>query len=279
MPEDLRAHIRYPENFFSIQASKYTVFHMTDPRVFYNKEDLWRVAQSAASGAATPMSPYYTIMKLAEVGTTEEFILMVPFTPTRKENMIAWMAARCDQPNYGKVLVFTFPKQKLVYGPQQIESRIDQDPLISQALTLWGQGGSKVIRGTLLVIPVLNSVLYVEPLYLAAEAGGGLPQLKRVIVSYADHVVMEPTLDVALSRIFGGTVETSPAQPFPTSPAKVQAPSQVLTSGTELQSMIREANQHYERAQQLLRQGDWTGYGEEIKKLGEVLRRMSAIPK
>ena len=116
---------------------------MTDPRVFYNKEDLWRVAQSAARGAAAPMSPYYTIMKLAEVGEREEFILMVPFTPARKDNMIAWMAARCDYPDYGKVLVFTFPKQKLVYGPQQIESRIDQDPGISQELTLWGQGGAR----------------------------------------------------------------------------------------------------------------------------------------
>jgi uncharacterized membrane protein (UPF0182 family) len=154
------------------------------------------------------MTPYYTIMKLAEVGTSEEFILMVPFTPAKKDNMIAWMAARCDVPNYGKVLVFTFPKQRLIYGPQQIESRIDQDPGISQQLSLWDQGGSKVIRGTLLVIPVENSVLYVEPLYLAAEAGGGLPQLKRVIVSYSDNVVMEPTLDAALSRIFQGAVST-----------------------------------------------------------------------
>ena len=159
------------------------------------------------------MTPYYNIMKLAEVGTREEFILMAPFTPARKDNMIAWMAARCDDPNYGKVLVFTFPKQKLIYGPQQIESRIDQDPEISQQLTLWGQGGSKVIRGTLLVTPVLNSVLYVEPLYLAAEAGGALPQLQRVIVAYSDHVVMEATLDAALTKIFGGSVNTTEAQP------------------------------------------------------------------
>ena len=141
MPDDLRAHIRYPEAFFSIQAAKYATYHMTDPRVFYNKEDVWRVAQSAARGPAAPMTPYYVIMKLSEVGKSEEFVLMVPFTPARKNNMIAWMAARCDAPNYGKVLVFTFPKQKLIYGPQQIESRIDQDPNISQQLTLWGQGG------------------------------------------------------------------------------------------------------------------------------------------
>jgi uncharacterized membrane protein (UPF0182 family) len=274
MPQDLRAHIRYPETFFSIQASKYALFHMTDPRVFYNREDLWRIAQSNAAGPGAPMVPYYTIMRLPEVGKAEEFILMVPFTPARKDNMIAWMAARCDHPNYGKVLVFNFPKQKLIYGPQQIESRIDQDPMISQALTLWGQGGSKVIRGTLLVIPVLNSVLYVEPLYLTAEAGGGLPQLKRVIVSYSDHVVMEPTLDAALSRIFGGTITTA-STGIPATPISSAQPAERPSKReAELQSVIREANQHFERAQQLLRQGDWAGYGEEVKKLGETLQRM-----
>lgn len=278
MPRDLQAHIRYPEEFFSVQASKYALFHMTDPRVFYNREDLWRIAQSAAAGPAAPMTPYYTIMKLPEVGTTEEFILMVPFTPARKDNMIAWMAARCDQPNYGKVLVFNFPKQKLIYGPQQIESRIDQDPGISQQLTLWNQGGSKVIRGTLLVVPVLNSVLYVEPLYLAAEAGGGLPQLKRVIVSYSDHVVMEASLDAALSRIFGGAVTSAPPQP-PVTPAPAAQAATRPGPSTEVQSMIREANQHFERAQQLQRQGDWAGYGEETKKLGETLRRLAAAQK
>jgi len=221
------------------------------------------------------MTPYYTIMKLAEVGNKEEFILMVPFTPARKDNMIAWMAARCDEPNYGKVLVFTFPKQKLIYGPQQIESRIDQEPSISQQLTLWDQHGSSVIRGTLLVIPVLNSVLYVEPIYLAAQAGGGLPQMQRVIVSYSDHVVMEATLDAALSRIFGGIVESAgPAAVATAAVPGAAQPAAAQTPAEELKSLIREANQHYERAQQLLRQGDWNGYGEEIKKLGEVLKRM-----
>jgi uncharacterized membrane protein (UPF0182 family) len=281
MPADLRAHIRYPEDFFTIQARKYAEYHMTNPRVFYNKEDLWRVAQSAARGESGPMTPYYTIMKLAEVGTKEEFILMVPFTPARKQNMIAWMAARCDTPNYGKVLVFTFPKQKLIYGPQQIEARIDQNPGISQQLTLWDQHGSRVIRGTLLVIPVLNSVLYIEPIYLAAETGGGLPQMQRVIVSYSDHVVMEPTLDAALSNIFGGAVEsaTSAGGAGQNAPAAAGTPA---TSGTakapaaDLASLIQQANQHFERAQQLLRQGDWNGYGDEIKKLGDALKQMHA---
>jgi hypothetical protein len=200
---------------------------------------------------------------------------MVPFTPARKDNMISWMAARCDGADYGKVLVFTFPKQKLVYGPQQIESRVDQDPGISQALTLWGQGGSTVIRGTLLVVPVLNSVLYVEPLYLAAEAGGGLPQLKRVIVAYSDHVVMEETFDSALSKIFSGVVTTTEAPP----PAGAAAPAPTKGPGTaavDIQALIREANQHYQRALELERQGDWAGYGAEVKKLGEVLNRLAA---
>ncbi|MDE3178317.1 MAG: UPF0182 family protein, partial [Acidobacteriota bacterium] len=210
MPPDLRAHIRYPQDFFAVQAAKYAVYHMTDPRVFYSKEDLWRVAGRVVNGEVTPLEPYYTIMKLPEVGKTEEFILMAPFTPARKNNMIAWMAARCDGADYGKVLVFTFPKEKLIYGPEQIQSRINQNPTISQQLTLWDQGGSKVIRGTLLVIPVQNAVLYVEPLYLAAQVGASLPELKRVIVAYSDHVVMEPTLAGALDAIFGGNA-TEPA--------------------------------------------------------------------
>ncbi len=308
MPKDLRAHIRYPEDFFSTQARKYALYHMTDPRVFYNKEDLWRVAESAvrsasassnafleepaltspedmrqgveramqaASGGPGPMTPYYTIMKLAGVGTSEEFIIMVPFTPARKDNMIAWMAARCDEPNYGKVLVFAFPKQKLVYGPQQIESRIDQDPNISQQLTLWDQHGSNVVRGTLLVIPVMNAILYVQPLYLAATAGGGLPQLTRVIVAYSDHIVMESSLEAGLNRIFGSGASAAP----PATPSGATPQPGAPAPAADLQSLIREANQHFERAQQLLRQGDFAGYGEETRKLGEVLKRLTTTPR
>ncbi len=292
MPSDLEAHIRYPEAFFSVQAAKYAVFHMTDPRVFFNKEDLWRVARSAARGQATPMSPYYTIMKLPEVGKKEEFILMVPFTPARKNNMIAWMAARCDAPNYGKVTVFTFPKQKLVYGPQQIESRIDQDPTISQQLTLWGQVGSSVLRGTLLVVPIGNAVMYIEPLYLAAQSGGALPQLKRVIVAYSDQVVMSDTLDDALSQIFGTNISTQTAQALPTLKPKVAgeklvtsvkgaaaAPQAAPPNLQQVRDLTRQANQQYERALQLLKQGDWAGYGSEIKKLGQTLNQLAAQQK
>jgi uncharacterized membrane protein (UPF0182 family) len=243
---------------------------------------LWRVAQTSVRGAATTMSPYYTIMKLAGVGEKEEFILMVPFTPARRDNMIAWMAARCDEPNYGRVLVFMFPKQRLVYGPQQIDARIDQDPDISQQLTLWGTGGSTVIRGNLFVIPVENSVIYVQPLYLAAAAGGGLPQLTRVLVSYGDNVVMEPTLDEGLARIFGGEVTSAPrrvarvrpgaAPAAPPAPGAPPAPA----VAPDVAALVRQASQHYDRAQQLLRQGDFAGYGEEMRRLGEVLKKLAA---
>lgn len=274
MPPDLRAHIRYPQDFFAIQAAKYAVYHMTDPSVFYSKEDLWRVATRSVNGESAPMNPYYAVMKLPEVGTTEEFILMVPFTPARKNNMIAWMAARCDGPDYGKVLVFNFPKEKLVYGPEQIQSRLNQTPAISQQLTLWDQGGSRVIHGTLLVVPVQNAVMYVEPLYLASEGGSSLPQLKRVIVAYSDQLVMEPSLDEALNAIFGGNAggpaETagSGAAPATAAPAKALPAS--------LENLIQQANQHYEKAQQDLRQGDWNGYGQEINKVGEILKQMPA---
>ena len=291
MPSDLQAHIRYPEAFFSIQAAKYAVFHMTDPRVFFNKEDLWRVARSAARGPAAPMSPYYTIMKLPEVGKKEEFILMVPFTPARKNNMIAWMAARCDVPNYGKVTVFTFPKQKLVYGPQQIESRVDQNPTISQQLTLWGQGGSTIIRGTMLVVPVANAIMYIEPLYLAAQAGGALPQLKRVIVAYSDQVVMARTLDDALSQIFGTTISTESAQALPTlepqvkgeklvAPVKTaESPAPSAAGLQRVRALTQQANQQYQQALQLLKKGDWAGYGNEIKLLGQTLNQLAAQQK
>ncbi|HEV2206353.1 MAG TPA: UPF0182 family protein, partial [Candidatus Acidoferrales bacterium] len=219
------------------------------------------------------------IMKLPDVGKTEEFILMVPFTPARKNNMIAWMAARCDGADYGKVLVFAFPKEKLIYGPEQIQSRVNQSPTISQQLTLWDQGGSRVVRGTLLVVPVQNAVMYVEPLYLAAQSGSSLPQLKRVIVAYSDQVVMEPTLEDALNTIFNGN-GAAPAElsgGTAPSPSTGSRPNTAIPSG--LESLIQQANQHYEQAQKDLRQGNWTGYGQEMQQLGAILKQMPAPPK
>jgi uncharacterized membrane protein (UPF0182 family) len=180
------------------------------------------------------------------------------------------MAARCDEPDYGKVLVFTFPKEKLIYGPEQIQSRVNQSPSISQQLTLWDQGGSRVIRGTLLVVPVQNAVLYVEPLYLAAEGSSSLPELKRVIVAYSDQAVMEPSLEDALNVIFSNNAG-APGQAGTNAPS---APGAVKAIPASIEQLIQQANQHYERAQQDIRRGDWSGYGQEIQKLGEILKQM-----
>ncbi|MEK7715785.1 MAG: UPF0182 family protein, partial [candidate division NC10 bacterium] len=190
MPANLRAHIRYPEDFFAIQARKYATYHMQDPQVFYNKEDLWAVPRRTIEGRDREMEPYYTIMKLpGEKGEKkEEFVLLTLFNPSRRDNMIAWLAARSDPPHYGRLLVFDFPKQKLVFGPRQVDARIDQDPVISQQLSLWNQRGSSVIRGSLLAIPIDQSLIYVQPLYLAASEQGALPELRRVFVAYGNQI-------------------------------------------------------------------------------------------
>ena len=262
MPEDLRAHIRYPQDLFTIQAHMYATYHMQDPQVFYNKEDLLSIPRRTVGGTEQEMEPYYTIMRLPGE-TKEEFVLLLPFTPNKRDNMRAWLAARSDPPHYGKLIALDFPKAKLVYGPKQIEARIDQDAFISQQLSLWGQKGSQVIRGSLLAIPIETSLLYVQPLYLGAEKGS-LPELKRVIVAFGNQIAMEETLEQSLQRIFGGKPSPQPVhQPV--------VATQQLTTEKEL---ARQALGHFSRAQELLRQGDWAGYGEELKKVEGMLREM-----
>jgi len=180
--------------------------------------------------------------------------------------MAAWMAARADGDNYGKLVVFVFPKDKLIYGPRQIEARIDQDGYISQQITLWGQRGSQVIRGSLLVIPIVNSLLYIEPLYLAAESGS-LPELRRVIVAYGNQLSMEPNLETALGNIFGKTPAVSRPQEAPSTEKK--------TAGAPSGEGIHEALVHFEKAQSLLRQGDWAGYGREIHEVETILKKLA----
>jgi uncharacterized membrane protein (UPF0182 family) len=264
MPDALRSHVRYPAGLLAIQARMYRAYHMQDPQVFYNKEDLWSIPGKQVAGTASQqaMDPYYTIMKLPE-SQKEEFILLAPFTPSMKDNMSAWMAARCDAPNYGKVIVYKFPKQKLVYGPRQIEARIDQDTSISQQLTLWQQRGSNVIRGSLLAIPIEKSILYIQSLYLAAS-NGQLPELKRVIVAYGNNIAMEETLDLALQKIFGGG---------PMKDREPQAEAKKPLAGAEQsdRQTALEALGHFRKAQEFLRQGNWGGYGDELKKTGERL--------
>jgi hypothetical protein len=238
---------------------------MQDTQVFYNKEDLWSIPRKSGAGGERDMEPYYTIMRLPE-GKKEEFVLLLPFTPSKKDNMSAWMAGRCDAPHYGELVVYIFPKQKMVYGPRQIEARIDQEAEISKQLSLWNQRGSQVIRGNLLAIPIEKSILYVEPLYLAAEKGQ-LPELKRVIVAFGNSLAMEENLELALQRVFGGELirEKEPSR------VTVAAVPQKEKSDRQIAG---EALANYRRAQELLRQGNWGGYGEELKKMEEVLREL-----
>jgi len=266
MPSDLKAHLRYPETLFSVQAEMYKTFHMGDPQVFYNKEDMWAIPDEIAENGRAPMKPYYVIMKIPGE-KNEEFLLMLPFTPTGKSNMIAWLAARNDGPDYGQLQVFNFPKDKLVYGPIQIEARIDQKPDISRQLSLWNQRGSRVIRGNLLVIPIEQSILYVEPIYLQSEQSD-LPELKRVIIAYNNKIVMEPTLAEALAKIFTGI----PQPPSGKKPAKgKKTPSQ--------KSLINQANEHFNKANEAAQKGDWKTYGEELKKLGGLLSKLKEAEK
>ena len=265
MPAELRSHIRYPPGMINIQARMYSTYHMQDAQVFYNKEDLWSIPRKSGVGGEREMEPYYTIMRLPD-GKKEEFVLLLPFTPSKKDNMSAWMAARCDPANYGEVVVYVFPKQKLVYGPRQIEARIDQDAEISKQLSLWNQRGSQVIRGNLLAIPIEKSIIYVEPLYLAAEKGS-LPELKRVIVAYGNSVAMEENLELALQQVFGGELIREKAAPQ-------VAVAAIPQKEKPERQIAGEALAHYHKAQELLRQGNWAGYGEELKKMEDALRAL-----
>lgn len=267
MPEDLRCHIRYPVDLFKAQAKMYTVYHMEDPQVFYNKEDKWNLPTELYASEERQMEPYYTVIKLPGENKPE-FVLILPFTPQNKKNMIAWLAARSDGDDYGKLLAFSFPKQELVYGPMQVEARINQDTTISQQISLWDQRGSRVIRGNLLAVPIKDALLYVEPLYLQAEQSR-MPELRRVIVAHGDKIVMESTLEKALEKIFGeGTGVRKP----PVQEAELGEQPPPVVSVAEL---ARRANQLYDEAQAKLKAGDWAGYGETLTLLKQTLTELA----
>jgi uncharacterized membrane protein (UPF0182 family) len=252
---DLKAHLRYPEDLFATQADEYKTFHMTDPQVFYNREDLWVAPMETYAGQSTPIEPYYILMKLP--GSDKlEYLLMTPFTPQNRDNMISWMAARCDFPDYGKTLFYQLPKERLVYGPKQIEAMIDQNTTISQQLTLWDQRGSRVIRGKLIVTPIENSFLYIVPVYLQAE-GTNFPQLKRVVAVAADKVVMEPTLDEALNDLFGTPQRLPEGSSQPSAAAS--------------QPDLAQARAQFDAAQQAMQHGDWAKFGTAMEGLGHQL--------
>ena len=273
MPEGLRTRLRYPQQIFAMQASMFATFHMVNPAVFYNREDQWEIPAFDVGGSPTPMHPYYTIMKLPGQ-TGAEYIQMLPFTPRGKDNLASWMVARSDGANYGKLAVFQFPKQTVIFGPRQVAARINQDQAISPQITLWNQQGSEVIQGTLLVIPIEESLIYIRPLYLKA-AGGHIPELKRVIVAYQNNIVMDETLDAALERIFpGGGARAPSTAPAPEAQPAPAAAGETTPQLPDVRSLAEQARSHYQRALQAQRDGNWALYGEEIKKLGEVLERV-----
>ncbi len=273
MPETFREHLRYPQDLFKIQTGIFSMYHMTDPTVFYNKEDLWNIPNETYAGSNIPVEPYYIIMKLPEE-EREEFVLMLPFTPVNKNNMIAWIAARSDGQNYGELLLYRFSKDKLIYGPMQIESRIDQDTDISQLLTLWSQRGSQVIRGNLLVIPIEDSILYVEPIYLQAETSR-LPEMKRVVVAYKDRIVMKENFDDALRAIFGleEPVDIEEDEEID----EIDDDDAIQETPTTVKELTSQAFELYQKAQESAQEGDWASYGKYLNELEDVLERLNNL--
>jgi uncharacterized membrane protein (UPF0182 family) len=300
MAADLRRHIRYPKDLFKIQVGTYKTYHMEDVQVFYNQEDLWQVPDELYGDSRQEMEPYYIIIKLPEEDK-EEFLLMLPFTPSKKDNMIGWLAARSDLPNYGKLLIYKLPKEKLVFGPMQIEARVDQQTDISRELSLWGQRGSRVIRGNLLAIPIGDTFIYVEPVYLEAKQeeaevsstgpaqprgfgksqrkqapgspaldksrAASLPELKRVIVAFGNRITMEETLDKALSNVLEPEIF----------PKEVASPA--IPETLDINNLAGLALEHYNRAKDYLRQGNWAEYGKELEHLEKILKDITGITK
>ncbi len=277
MPADLRAHVRYPGELYRTQMALYAIYHMDDPEELYHREDQWQIPTMQQRDREVPFMRRI-IMRLPHGEQREEYIYMTPFTPRQKDNLTAWVVARSDGEHYGHLAEYRFPRQSLVFGPRQIVNRINQDTEISRQLSLWDQRGSEVIRGELMVIPIQEALVYVQPIFLRAE-GGRIPEMKRVVVAYENQVVMEETLDEGLARIFGE--EPAPAAPAAGEPAMEAAPEPGAPPSAEpatppaTAELARRARAHYERAIAAQRAGDWARYGEEIRRLGEVLEQMA----
>lgn len=275
MPADLRAHLRYPDDLFRIQTELYTTYHMDEPDVFYHREDQWQIPVLARQGGGG-RDPFlrHMVMKLPEE-TREEFIVMTPFTPRQKENLAAWMVARNDGDAYGELVVYRFPRQSLVFGPSQVVNRINQNTDISQQLSLWDQRGSEVIRGNLLVIPIEESLIFVQALYLRAE-GGRIPELKRVIVAYQNRVVMEETLERGLARLFGDGVAAEAPRAVPAAAAGA-TPVPSVEADPRVAELVRRAAAAYDDALAAQRRGDWGTYGERMQQVGTLLQQLQAV--
>jgi uncharacterized protein len=267
IPEDIQAHFRYPEKLFQIQASMYGTYHMSNLEVFYNREDVWQFPTEKYYNEDVVMEPYFVTMKLPEYDE-EEFILMQPFTPRNRQNMIAWMGVRNDGEHYGEMFVYRFPKQKNVYGPQQIENRINQDSVISQQLNLWSQGGSEVIRGNLLAIPIEDTILYVEPIYIESSNETSLPEVKQVVLAYGDYIVMEENFEAALNRILQ---KIDPNH----QPEENQDPVEEDVEGTDpilnADEVLSEVSDLFDAYQSALSEGDWQEAADLMTEIETIL--------
>ena len=260
MPEAIQSHIRYPNTLFQIQANIYARYHMEDVNVFYQGEDLWDISNEIYGISEQPMTPNYYIMKLPGE-STEEFVNTIPYTPRDKDNMMGLLVARNDGEHYGELILYQLPKSKITYGPMQIEAQIDQNTEISKEFSLWNSSGSTYTRGNMFVIPIEDSLIYVEPVYLEAS-NSAIPEVKRVIVAYNDKIAYEETLTEALASLFG----ESTAPPAGTTQDPVDDPSEL--TNTEL---IALANEAFTNAQAAMQSGDWAGYGKYLDQLENYL--------
>jgi len=285
MPVDLRAHVRYPEDLFRLQTALFATYHMADPETFYHREDQWQIPDVPEVGGATPSSEprsspeaflRHMVMRLPDE-PSPEFILMRPYTPRQKDNLAAWIIARNDGANYGKLMVYRFPRQSLVFGPNQIVNRINQDTEVSRQITLWDQRGSQVLRGELLVLPIGGALIYVQPLYLQAQ-GGRIPELKRVVAAHEGRVAMAETLDGALAALLGNTTAVAAATPGVPEPVAAgdTIGAEALGGTPDVSALAKQAREHYDRARAAQRSDDWATYGAEMRQLGDVLRQMEA---
>jgi len=281
MPPDLRRHVRYPELLLMLQAEVYGLYHMTDPQVFYNREDLWTVASDvavAANTGRTPMEPNFVLMKLPGE-TNLEFVAILPFTPANRNNLIGWIAGRSDGAHYGEAIAYDFPKSRLVDGPLQIEARIDQNAQLSGQLSLWNQQGSRVRRGALLVIPTGRALLYAQAIYLQAERSP-MPELRLVVLALQDRLVYAPTFEGALAALFGGAGGVRPVTPVPAGGTlPPTAAPRAGDAAIDLDALIAEASRHFADYQRLTAEGKLAEAGQKLEQLKRALDQLATRPR
>jgi uncharacterized membrane protein (UPF0182 family) len=277
MPAGLRAHIRVPEDLFTTQVNIYATYHVTDPKVFFAREDVWDIptAQNSPSSVAAAVQPYYVLFRLPGE-TTPEYLLIMPFTPLNKQNMVSWMAARNDGPNYGQYVSYVLPKDKVIYGPQQVANLINEDPAISTDFTLFHQAGSQVVQGNLLVVPIGNAFLYFEPIYLSATQASSLPELKKVILADQTQVVYTDTLQQAIDQLVNtGPPSTGPPSTGP--PSTTPPPTITPAVVAQIADLVTQANLHYAAAYAALKSGDLTTYASEMVQVGNLLQQLRTL--